>query len=528
MNKLLTWSMAMFLPIAVCAQSPVKFQKSTETTEEEKSYTSSTIEMSGQGYFYFGIDYKRYKPNAVEVIHFSPELQLKGKKSNELSDEWKQFTSAPDVYQLKDHVYFFMREVYKESSTEGLAAVEFQPSTLNFSKDKKIVVKTNGKVHYDPYGPYEFYECRISKNKARMMVLYTKAHEKNRDKLSFEEKVFTVVDENLTPIWSKEIKMLHSESDMEIYQYLVTNSGKVYMLVAVKNPKDERKKNVDGHFEILVFDQNTIDKPTVFIPSFDNNYARNSELIENEKGEVFLTGMFSKNTGRIIDGFYALKLEESTGWATKYMNGFYEIPEDLIKSNQNRKELRKLDKEEEKDDSKDVGVTDLIIRYSDFTENGDMIILAEQHRSVATQTRYSTTYRIHDDDIYFVRIRANGESWIRKINKAQYSTIPSGYELSFNYIIKNNDVYVLFVDSKRNISKGLDQVPEVNGHGPKNYICCVAVTPEGQMSKSIVLNEINEDCEQIKLSNYARGKNNSLYKPYGVGKKVQILTLKTN
>ena len=510
MNKLLTWSMAMLLPAAVWAQSPITFINSAEYIPKEKPFMEAVKEVEGQGYFYFGIDDKQRKDNVVEVVHLSPDLKSKKQKSINFSNEWKRPNSAPDIFEMQNHIYFLIREENK-TNNEELLAMEFMPSTLTFSKEKKKLIELTGNSNYECRNGIKFYRYCVSANESKLLALYNKRCQFTLAKNNYEEKVFTVMDEMMNVVWSKEFKMPYSEADMEIYQYKVTNTGKVYILAGIRNPKDNDSKTTNRHFEILVYDKETIEKPMVFVPNLDDNYARSSLLIENEKGEVFLTGIFSKSTGSTLDGFYALKLEESTSWATKLDKGFFEIPNDLIKSNQTKKEIKKLDKAEAKADDKDqIGISELVIQYAVFAKNGDMILMAEQSYNPSFGGP-GVSSRSTADDIYLTRIRPNGQSWIRKISKAQYSGNMYGYELSFNYILNEDMLHIVFVDSKRNIDKGLDEVAERNGHGPKNYICGVTITPEGQMTKSIVLKVINEDTQELNLSLYSRGAKASLF-----------------
>ena len=127
MNKLLTWSMAMLFPLAVSAQSPIKFINSAEYIPKEKPFMEAVKEIEGLGYFYFGIDDKQRKDNVVEVVHLSPDLKSKKQKSINFSNEWDRPNSAPDIIKMQNHIYFLIREENK-SNNEELLAMEFQPS----------------------------------------------------------------------------------------------------------------------------------------------------------------------------------------------------------------------------------------------------------------------------------------------------------------------------------------------------------------------------------------------------------------
>ena len=523
------WIWVFFIPVATRAQSPITILNSPKFKPENVMHDYAILETDSGAYFYFNFQNKLKLLKSIEVLQFSPQLNLQNRNLINMSKKFSKTTISARIVELKNHNYLFLHDEFRKNSTQGLFSIEFQPSTLNFTNEKKVIISPKRKQSYYPYpvlDPTRVFRYITSLNKTKLLILYTKAHEKRWNKQSFEEKALAVLDENLNETWAKEVRMPYSEADMDIHQYLLSNSGKVFFLIGVKNPKENRVKGADSHFEIFIYDQHTIDKPKIIIPSFGNNFARSSELIENEKGDVFLSGMYSKNTGQNIDGFYAFKLDETTEMATQYQQGFYEIPEELIKANQNEKELRKINKAELNDKSNNVGVSELTLRFTQCLENDDIILLAEQEHIDTTLINNHPFYLTQNDDIYIIRIRTNGESWIRKINKAQYSFSHYSYELSFNRIIKNNNIHIIYTDSKHNLSKGINEIPEVNDTKTKNYLCCITINPEGQMSKSIVLNEFTEECQKNNLPNYWDGKLNSLYRANTMEKKFNLVQLK--
>ncbi|MBL7771623.1 MAG: hypothetical protein JNM95_02030 [Chitinophagaceae bacterium] len=491
----------------------IVMKQSNEFDSPARHDILAPIQLGEQGIFQFNVKSGRGKSESVHVVHFNNKLEKLQEKTITLDDEWMMISEIPHVVRVKNKIYFLTREDSKK--TEGMSAIEFDPQTLTFSKNKIPLFQSSDKVYnwsFFRFGQEEADECLVSENNTRIGLIYRLKPESRREKVNYDIIGMNVFDENMQKVWTREYKMPYTEAVMDNESYAVTNDGKIYLLAKVNLDKEDRVKGeAKYNYELLVYDGQH-EQPDVIKIDLDKIIPSSFNLFETKTGEMMLSGFYSRLNQTGIDGAYVLQIDEQ-GKTLKFKNGgMFEIPTEIIKANATARELRKMKRAERKDDENDLGVKNLVIRYFTQLDNGDMILMGEEYEvqmrtyttGVGANATTRTEYKTFANDIYVIRANKDGTSWVRKIPKYQRSNDAYGRQLSFNAIVSGNDVYVLYTDNKKNKSLSEKEVPEVHIQGYGGYLACVKLDQHGTISKKY-LTEIEDFETNFYIRRFVQG-----------------------
>ncbi len=394
-----------------------------------------------------------------------------------LYDNKKSYLERVLVFNKKS--YIFVKEVFKETKTEGISAVEFSPASLD-------VVGQPVKLFESSRGVYG-YGVSVSNDKTKFFYKSSLFNRERKDVLNKQEFGFYMMDENLKQIWGGEYEMPYSEAKMTTLDFQVSNDGKLYYLIRVR---DSEGREADIHFEILVYSKDR-KEPKIIELKIDDYTPRTTYLYEDKNNNIVVAGFYSKSGNPSIDGAFMVKLDPTSGKFSKLGGGYYEIPSDLIKSFMTDREKEKLEKREKKNEGnekKDLGISNLEIKNIHFLENGSTIIVSEIYY-VIVSTSYNgktttTTYDTYANDIFVFSIDAAGNlGWIRKIPKRQHANDAAGEGISLSSAVKGNHVHLFYLDHLDNFSLKENEAPRVHLNRKGGFIAGVEINEKGDVKK---------------------------------------------
>lgn len=477
------------------------------------------IQVSGKGtesynFQVFDNNLKKIKENTVEI-------------GTKLNDD----VSLPNLVKLNSKSYLFVREVFRDTKTEGITALEFDPNTLTFVGTGKNLFKSTGKIRIGGgFGFYGFgmttavtsiegYDFETSDDKTKFLFTYSLIPKEKRDKLNSDIIGMYVFDENLKKVWGDEIEMPYTEAKMDNLGYTVGNDGKVYLIAKVyegDDPKEKRDKKIPNfHYEVLIYDKGKA-KPMIVPVRLDKFYPKSVAVYENATRGMIVSGFYSKGMNKPVDGYYMVKLDVDKGSVSKINEGYYEIPSEIIKSYTSEREKRKLEKKEENDEDKDLGVENLKLRNVYYMPDGTTKVVAEQYVMIVTsyfdfsckcqRTRYDT----YADDIFLISIDSKGkQEWVKKIPKNQHASDARGAGLSINTYVTGNDVNIFFIDNIKNENLAVTEAPKRHENGRGGFLTAIRVTPNGDI-KRYNLGEIDDYETNFYIRYFVDGENNNL------------------
>lgn len=522
------------------ANAPVKMRQSADFDTPNRYPLLSLLPYNDVGIF--NICNKGVGDYNIQL--FGNDLKFKKEKDFDVSSRLSDKANSPEIIRMGNKVYLLVRDVYKDTKTEGLSALEFFPDKMTFDlKDKKLI-ESDGKVAYwfalvSGIGwatSISNYSIKMSENEQKLLITYRRTPEKRSDKLNNDIIGMFVFDQSLNKIWGNEIKMPYTEAKMDNLDYLISNDGKVYMIAQVyegETPKEGRSKKLPNyHLELLVYDGAETESKKIKI-ELDKLFPVSSSLYESNKGEILLTGFYAKELRKPIDGAYVLSLNESTNSFKLKNGGIFEIPTEIIKSYASTKEVRRLERKQNKDDENDIGVENLIPREIYLDKDGSLKLIAEQYKVVTSTSTTSTgnggtttrtTYDTYSDDLFVISASPDGKYWVKKIPKTQHSNDATGAELSYNSIMKDGNLYLFYVDNKKNKELQPNEAPKTHQQGRGGYLACMKLDKEGNESKSY-LGEIDEFETNFYIRYFKLGDGNNLIYSARKRKKNSLISL---
>lgn len=464
---------------------------------------------------------------------FSNDLKMKNEKTVETEDRIGDRCSSPRMVKIGGHIYLFMRQVYREQKQEGVSCLRFNLNDLDFAPKSEELFRSSEQVAYNgifSMGNAGFedenkisfgsYKLDFSRNQKAVVFTYRLKPERKKDVENHDVMGMQVFNQNMEKRWGGEMRMPFSEARMDNLSFIVSDQEKVYLLCKVydgETSRENRSRFVPNyHLELLIYEKGK-ETPTILEIKLDRVVPKSAYLFETEKGEILLGGFYAKALNKPTDGAFVLQLNEKEKQSSLKNGGLFEIPSELIKSFASKREMRQLERKEDKDSENDLGVDNLLIRNIYVGDEGTLTLLAEQYRVVENRvyrtsngiSTVQTTYDTYADDIYIIQATPDGKSLARKIPKSQHSNDYTGAELSFNSLMKNGVLYVFFTDNKKNLELEKDEAPKTHQQGKGGYLCCVSMNREGVIQRQI-LGEISDFETNFFIRRFVDGDQNNL------------------
>lgn len=509
---------------------PYVVKNSEEFESPKKHLVSDPIPYGNDGI----IQVNRRGLKSISFQKFSNDLKFEKENTVDLEGKFNDRVNYQSFIKFKNKTYLLAREVFRDEEVEGITALEFSPKNLDFVGTAKNLFKSSDKVQmsrfsvgFAPYGvpvygtPADMggYDLKISEDKTKFLYTYSLVNKERNDKINKEVIGMQVFDENLVKLWGDDFEMPYTEAKMDNIGFILSDDGIVYLMAKVyegdtpKEGKDKKKPNY--HFEILVYSKGK-KAPKIIKIKLDNYFPTEAWVYENASHDIDITGFYSKASNKPVDGAYMIKLDVETGTFTKVKGGYYEIPTDIIKSFTSEREKRKLDKQADKDEDNDIGISNLEINEIYMMDDGSTKIVAEQY--LVQVTYYydmnckcmKTKYDTYADDIFVMSISADGKlEWTKKIPKAQHANGAYGAGISINTMKVGNDIHIFYIDNIKNLNLSVNEAPKRHEDRRGGFLTGVTITSKGDVKK-YSLGEIETYDTNFYIREFVDGGRNNL------------------
>ncbi len=304
-----------------------------------------------------------------------------------------------------------------------------------------------------------------------------------------------VFDEQLNFLWEKEISEgLPNGNDEKYYSinYEVDNEGNVYHLVETFKSKEYKKNNrgkPNSAYTIIAYtnEGNSVSRYDI---SLDDLFMINLKFKISNTGKIICSGFYStKNPSTII----------SIGKGHGINGIFYQVIN--LEKEENPIEIKTIKEfdadflgeyRSDKKVAKGKGLPNFKLDDIIVRKDGSVVLLAEQY-SIIHNMNYNkkagdagVTLSYEYQDIIVVNVSMNGEiEWITKIPKDQYTHSDSGFYSSYNYLINDGNIHLIYNDDPRNLDANLNN--ERTFRGKKRSVGIVAtIASDGSISHSLI------------------------------------------
>lgn len=274
-----------------------------------------------------------------------------------------------------------------------------------------------------------------------------------------------LLDENLKIIVENDFMLPYPS--FSIIQTKLSNDGLIYMAgYQMRTEKSttgiiRRDVNVYGNLEVLVLDLESGEIEVLDVSLGEERVVKSFTFKIDSEGAIIISGLTGGSNSGVSGGFYA---KYNASLKEEAIN-FVDFEEDFITQDWSEKSKEKLEKQNEKNESKgeearnpnlyNYKIRDLIVK-----PDGTSTLLAEQYyvrevtRTYTTSnggTRTVTTYYYYYKDIIALNFDDNGDLvWKTVIDKYQMSTNDGGYYSSFFTILDGNDINIIYNDRESN------------------------------------------------------------------------------
>jgi hypothetical protein len=443
------------------------------------------------------------KKEELIIVRFDPKtLNKTMEKKIDLPEATKNFNSEKAIDFNNGNYYWLHSDWDKSNEREFLYYDKIDVSSGKISEANHKIIETSKIAGLSASrGFYSFkttnkYQYDYDAEQKKLLISYRLYPEEKNDKKNYDKIGLIVFDENMNKLWGGEFKMPYTEAIMDNSDFSVDSKGNAYLLAKVydndsRKEKDKSTGKPAYHFEVFKFTKDS--KKIIIAPvSIDDNYIKETTLIENTMHEMIIACTYSKKSkGNGTDGIFLAALDQD-GKITKYKNGYYEFPKAELEKFESARSKRKMEKNDDYE-TPNLKVRDVIVE-----SDGTIFIACEEFHVVVSSYYdghggYYQTTTYYYEDILGSKIAANGEFlWLRKIPKRQRGSSGRG-TMSYKLISDASGYYFLYLDNLKNLQLAEDEVPKYHVDGYGGQVMVTKIDNNGNMSKELLFDTREQD-----------------------------------
>lgn len=424
---------------------------------------------------------------------------MKEVQRNEYED-FPKYTKIQSLLKVGDRLYYVFEAFNKKEKTFSVYSREIDTEKGSF-KEIKTLFTTKGDVAPTGYkaaggfwgiGALPKFDVISSFDGSKILIQYRNRPESKNDSKNYDELGFYVFDNTFTKLWGKEVKMPHTEKEMNNLAYAINKDGVVFMLSRINASKSFEVITVSGT-EGLKNKQLPVQKDL----SFDK-----FDLRESANGNIIAAGYYANGTetkvdwtgnmsfSRNINGIYVFEIAKD---GSIVRDNDYPFSIELIKKYLSNRQKGKADA---KEDAGTAGINDLVLRNFVLNDDGSMVIIGEINYTRKELWFTSMEMVTHFGDIVATKIDASGKLvWAEKMPKNQavlQSNISDLGSLGISYVQGKGAHYILFVDNRKNATLKMDQPAEPHKGGFGGFLTAYKIDDAtGKIDKHSILDLTN-------------------------------------
>ena len=412
-------------------------------SEPNNSFLSKIIHSDQTGFYALrvqGLGNKQTKPN-IFVEHYDKN-KMRLKKSAELDLKFKnKRRDFEDVIVAGGNMYFLTSFNNQAKKKNYLFAQTVNKKTLRPSRKLQKISEVSTRNLYQEGG----FRHDLSKDTSKIL-LYSSLPKKKRQPERFSLQVF---DNQLTPLWEKEVQLPFNDENFSVQEYKIDNEGNVYMLGIIYEGGKKRKSTYQ--YVVLAYRDNgsAVEEYKV---NLNKKFITDLTFRVDNKGDLIFSGFYSDQGTYSVKGTYFFRLNPVTKEIyNKNLKAFdFKFLTEYLSDNK----VEKAKKSAKKGKSPELyryALDDLILR-----SDGGAVLVAEQYyverrnnnnyynngfggiggignigfrnRSAFNNNLYVDEYEYYYNDIIVVNIQPNGEiEWTARIPKQQTTSNDGGY-----------------------------------------------------------------------------------------------------
>ena len=416
------------------------------------------------------------KTDGERVILQRYDIATMKQTSMKSYEDFPPYNKVQKVMMMGDRLFYVFSSFNKKEKKEDLYSREINMNDGTFGTPK-LLFSTAAEVTVSSYAelagmsffglgsPIRF-EVHKSFDNSKMLIRYRLKPTERDDSKNYDVLGFFVFDTNLVKLWGGEVKMPHTEKDMNNLAYGVSKEGKAFMLAKITATKE---------FELLTITPDLKVKTNKL--AIDNKlFFQEIKLQEDADGNLTGTGFYANGLDYSVSWVGAASQSLNTNGITafkisqegKVLENFdFEFPIELINQYESKREK---DKNEKREDAGKAGIRDLRLISLVLEQDGSTTIVGEQQYIKNEWVGTGMKNVFYYGDIIATKFNKAGKLvWMKKLPKTQTGFQGKG-GMSVRFIKGKGASYILFLDNVKNANLSLDEVPERHSDGRGGFL----------------------------------------------------------
>jgi hypothetical protein len=491
---------SLFLTLTLSAQVPLpKIKWGTEFKAASRSslndivgYDNTGIYAIKERYGFASVKYSLEHYNQQFIPTTSFDLNLDDNREVEL------------IVQLRNKLFLFSSLADSKTKVNTLSVQEINKKTLRPDPSMITIATINFKGELKSNsGKFRF---RVSRDSSKVLVFYNLPYNKDEP----ESFGFTVLDDQLRPVWSKEATLPFENELFDLESFRVDNQGDVYLLGLIYKEKRKSKRKGAPNYQYQIFayrDQGKSVKE--YLISMEDKFLTDMQIeILNDKN-LICAGFYSAKGTYSIRGTFFLTIDAVSKEVKT--RSFKEFGVDFLAANMTENQAEKIKKKEKAGAENELYEYDLDRLI--VGKDGSAILLGEQYFVNSVTHTYmvngvmqqNTVVHYYYNDIIAVKINPSGEiQWAEKIAKRQHTKGDGGFFSSYTMALIKGNLCFIFNDNPKNAGyTGTGRVFNYNGFA-ESMVMVVNVDQSGKQTRQPLFGTIDVDvitrpkvCEQV-------------------------------
>ena len=391
--------------------------------------------------------------------------------------------------------FLFCTKLYDRSEKKLTCSVTQMDMAGKLSKPEKVMTIQHKEKNDEP----NYVNWKISEDTSK--VVLTTIADDNDDDLNVKVSL-TVMDNNLTKLWTKGISLPYTQEQVSVRSVTVSNDGQVYLLAKVyderrskETKKKDGKKKPAYKMIIFMFNSETDKKPKEYVLGLQDKFVTDITFKLSPKNDLICSGFYANDTKGVIQGVFFTRINGETG--TVEVANKKEISD---------KDLANLDTE--KDRSGNEGL-DSEFNFNQIItkEDGGIYAIAEEAYSYTYTTRQGNNWVTHtryiNNEIFVSSIGPSGTiDWVRVIPKKQIFTDISMFN-GYSHMYSGGKLYFLYNDDEDNIERPLTAKAKRISSFRDAVSSLVTIEENGKMNRKKIF-DAKDDADALMVASDSR------------------------
>ena len=474
-------------------EAPAELEWGARYSETKGSRVTKVVEFTPRAYYvlrqrpagtfsYPKVFIEQYNAGQKLVRSQRLELKYKGKRRN-----------FQDVVKIGGRFYFFTSFLNEAKKINYLFY-----QTLN---DKLLPSRKLTKVAQMPapnQGRSGNFNLLASPDSSKVLI-YSELDNRNKEPKRFLLHMF---DNQLQPIWEKEVILPYNERQFEIEDYRLDDEGNVYLLGRqyIDGRRESRGGLPNYQYTILAYVNQGEDKQEYRVEVGDR-FISDLTFRRGNDGELVCAGFYSEQAADGAKGtcFFRINLESRQVYNVNFKAFDFGFRAQGLSGAGVRRAQRA---EQENNQQRQAELFRYSLDRLILRSDGGAVLVAEQYYVTEQFRRFQRNpffwgdpymwndptlnnqpdFVFHYNDIIVVNIRPDGSiEWASRIPKYQRTMNDGGYFSSYAMAVVKDRLYFVFNDNSRNFEK--DGSTRLFNYNPRRSVIAVAeLSRDGQLA----------------------------------------------